>query len=91
MLLTDNEKANILYSHIKNIEYNKYNSEVAIISEQALESFNEASVLAIRDRIESFNKQISALQSELDKLNISSETLSSFAEPTDLSPTPIVQ
>ena len=72
-MLTDNEKAAIIKAHIKNIASNKYNAELSLIEDEALEESNQDSVFFLQKRISDYNAQINALQSELEKLNITEE------------------
>ena len=72
-MLTDNEKAAIIKAHIKNINSNKYNAELSLIEDEALEESNQDSVIFLQKRISDYNAQINALQSELEKLNITEE------------------
>ena len=72
-MLTDNEKAAIIKAHIKNIASNKYNAELSLIEDEALEESNQDSVIFLQKRISDYNAQINALQSELEKLNITEE------------------
>jgi uncharacterized protein YlxW (UPF0749 family) len=72
-MLTDNEKAAIIKAHIKNINSNKYNAELSLIEDEALEESNQDSVNFLQKRISDYNAQINALQSELEKLNVTEE------------------
>lgn len=72
-MLTDNEKASIINSHIRNVELNKYNAEILIKSEEALDEPNSELISMQNSRIQQFNSQITALQSELSKLNVTEE------------------
>ena len=60
-------------AHIKNIASNKYNAELSLIEDEALEESNQDSVFFLQKRISDYNAQINALQSELEKLNITEE------------------
>lgn len=72
-MLTDNEKAGIINSHIRNIEVNKYNAETLITAEQALETPNSDFITLQNGRISQFDSQIDALKSELAKLNVTED------------------
>jgi len=73
-MLTDNEKAGIINSHIRNIEINKYNAQTSIMTEEALESPNADFIDLQNNRIAQFDLQITVLNAELAKLNITDET-----------------
>jgi hypothetical protein len=68
MELTNEEKINIINSHIKNIAYNKYNSELELIEENAKPNPDEKTVITITEQISQFNVQVEALNAELAKL-----------------------
>lgn len=85
-MLTDNEKAAIINSHIRNIEVNKYNAQTAIIAEEALELPNADFISTQNSRIEQFDLQISTLQSELSKLNVTDNS-EVYTAPTSTPPT----
>ena len=72
-MLTDNEKAGIINSHIRNIEVNKYNAETLITAEQALETPNSDFITLQNGRISQFDSQIDALKAELTKLNVTED------------------
>jgi predicted component of viral defense system (DUF524 family) len=84
-MLTDNEKAAIINAHIRNIEVNKYNAETSIMAEEALDSPSSEFISNQNSRIEQFDAQITALQTELSKLNVTEDS-SSYTQPTS-SPT----
>jgi hypothetical protein len=66
-LLTNEEKAQIITSHIKSLAYNKYNLEVDLISENAKTSPNAGVISSTNTSIDEVNDQISALEVELAK------------------------
>ena len=72
-MLTDNEKAAIIKAHIKNIASNKYNAELSLIEENLLQEPNQDVLSSSQNRISIYDAQISALESELSKLNITQE------------------
>ena len=83
-MLTDNEKAAIIKAHIKNINSNKYNAELSLIEDEALEESNQDSVIFLQKRISDYNAQINALESELSKLNVTQEIVT----PEPIAPAP---
>jgi len=72
-MLTDNEKAAIIKAHIKNIASNKYNAELSIKEENALENPNDDVLTSLNQRMSSFQAQIDSLEEELSKLNVTEE------------------
>lgn len=66
--LTNEEKISIIQSHIKNIEYNKFNAELNLIEENATTSPNANIVSASNETIEKANLQIAALEAEIAAL-----------------------
>ena len=68
MELTNDEKINIINSHIKNLVYNKYNVELSLIEENSKPSPDEKNVNTLNEQISQFNLQFIALQAEATKL-----------------------
>jgi len=68
MELTNDEKINIINSHIKNIAYNKYNLEITLIEENAKINPDEKTMATINEQISQFNIQFEALNLEASKL-----------------------
>ena len=73
-MLTDNEKAAIIKAHLRNIEANKYNAELSIKEENALENPNNDVLASLNQRISSFQAQVDSLEEELSKLNVTEES-----------------
>ena len=67
--LTPEEKIGIINSHIKNIAYNKYNSEIALIEENSKNNLDSVVIAKINEDISEANSQIAALTAELVKIN----------------------
>lgn len=67
--LTNEEKKNVLESHLKNVLYNAYNAELSLLEENAKTVPNEDNVKSFSDRLNEANNQIKALNEELNKLN----------------------
>lgn len=66
--LTDNEKASSIRSKIKSLEYGRYNIELDILAENAVDSPNEYAISEWNIQIASIDAKKQALQLELDKL-----------------------
>ena len=67
--LTNAEKISVIESHIKNVQYAKYNAEVTLIEENALETPNADAVQRANTSIASANAQITALEAQIEALS----------------------
>jgi ABC-type phosphate transport system auxiliary subunit len=65
--LTNADKATIINSKMRNLNYTKYNLEIDIVIENAKVTPSTASVSALNSSIAEVTTQIAALQTELDK------------------------
>lgn len=63
--LTKEEKCQIIRSHIKNIEYTKYNLELSILAEESVDVPNETSIIGFRLQLDDANAKELALKDEL--------------------------
>lgn len=68
-LLSNEEKINIINSHIRNLEYNKYNLEISIIEENAKNSPAMDTLSSLNAQVAEINTQLTALTSELTLLS----------------------
>jgi len=84
-MLTDNEKAAIIKAHLRNIEANKYNIELSIKEENALENPNDDVLTSLNQRMSSFQAQVDSLEEELSKLNVTEENTPIPGVPTSQS------
>lgn len=66
--LSNEEKMQIIRSHIKNIEHNKYNLELSILAEQAIDVPNEALIIGYQMQLEDARDRESALEAELNRI-----------------------
>lgn len=71
--LTKEEKAQIINSHIRNLEYTKYNLEMDILKENAKTSPSSSALAGFNTQIDEVDEQISALESELATVNALTE------------------
>lgn len=69
-LLTNEEKISIINSHIKNLEYNKYNLEISVIEENAKATPVSETLISLNSQISETSAQIVALESELASLTV---------------------
>jgi CII-binding regulator of phage lambda lysogenization HflD len=67
--LTNEEKIGVVDSHLKNIYYNKYNLDLALIEENAKATPDADAVEKINNNIQQLSNQIAALEAEKDSLN----------------------
>jgi hypothetical protein len=66
--LTKDEKIQIINNHIKNLKTNKYNLEVSLIEENALEIVSDVTVSSLTTEISNTISRIQALEAEIIKL-----------------------
>jgi hypothetical protein len=66
--LTKDEKIQIINNHIKNLKTNKYNLEVSLIEENALELVSDVTVSSLTTEISNTISRIQALEAEIIKL-----------------------
>jgi len=66
--LSDSEKATSIRSKIKNIQYQKYNFELDLISENAVYEPNQLTISETQKQIDDLDARQTALQAELDLL-----------------------
>jgi len=66
--LTKEEKIGVIQSHMKNVQYSKYNAQITLVEEGALETPNAENVTAANEVITKADAQLAALQAEIDAL-----------------------
>ncbi len=66
--LTVQEKTDLINTHLKNLEYNKYNLELSLIEENSLETPSAAVIDSIDGQIENLSAKKAALLAELSSL-----------------------
>jgi outer membrane murein-binding lipoprotein Lpp len=71
--LTKEEKAQIISSHIKNLNYTRYNLEIDIIQENAKVSPSSSALTNFNTQIDEVDDQIAALQTQLTAVNALTE------------------
>lgn len=67
-LLTNEEKINIINSHLKNLEYNKFSIEISIVEENAKNNPLAETLTSLNAQISEIDSQVAALQTELASL-----------------------
>ena len=71
--LTKEEKAQIISSHIKSLNYTKYNLEIDIIQENAKTSPSTSALNNFNTQIDEADDQIAALETQLTAVNALTE------------------
>jgi len=66
--LTNEEKNNIIITHLRTLAFQKYNIEVSILEEQALETPNQETLNSLNDQINVIDLKISKLELESNSL-----------------------
>ena len=66
--LTTEEKIAVINSHIKNVQYTKYNALISLVAENALETPDAEKVTSANEVIAKADLQLAALQAEIDAL-----------------------
>lgn len=63
--LTDEEKLQILRSHVKNLQHNKYNIELYILAEQSIDVPNESNIISYQMQLDDINDKQAALEAQI--------------------------
>ena len=67
--LTNEEKADIINQHIKNLEYSKFNLELSKIEENSKTTSDSAVLSSLTSQLSEVNVKITALLEELAKVD----------------------
>ena len=62
--LTNEEKISIINSHLKNLEYNKFNIEMSILEESAKSTPDSSTLSSLNAQASEIDVQIAALNTE---------------------------
>ena len=62
--LTNEEKISIINSHLKNLEYNKFNIEMSIVEENAKSTPDSSNLSSLNSQASEIDVQIAALNAE---------------------------
>ena len=71
--LSKEEKAQIIASHKRSLEYSQYNLEIDLLQENAKASPNASTISSINSQMSEIDDQIEALDAELVKVNALAE------------------
>lgn len=67
--LSNEDKIAIIESHMKNLQYSKFNLEISVIEESAKKEPGDIAIASLNTQIDDIDKQISALQQEYNKVS----------------------
>lgn len=67
-MLSNEDKLAIINSHKKNIEFNKYNIQISIIEENAIDNPSQETIASLNSQIEDYNDKLAALDAEIASL-----------------------
>lgn len=68
VVLTSEEKIAVAETHLKNVLYNKYNAELSLLEENALDNPSADNITTHNASIAKANAQIAALEAEISAL-----------------------
>ena len=66
--LSNEEKSSVLVTHLRNLSYSKYNTEVSIVEEESLAKPSQETVTQLNAQLTAIQTKIAALVAELDLL-----------------------
>ncbi len=66
--LTNEDKIGVITSHIKNLQFNKYNAEITIVEENAVASPSADNIARANSTIANAELQIAALEAQIAAL-----------------------
>lgn len=69
-VLSNEDKISIIDSHLKNLQYSKFNLEISVIEESAKKEPGDIAIASLNSQIDDIQKQINALTQELSKLSV---------------------
>lgn len=66
--LSNEEKSSVLVTHLRNLSYSKYNTEVSIVEEESLARPSQETITQLNAQLTAIQTKIAALVAELDLL-----------------------
>ena len=66
--LSNQEKKDVVKSHLRNVAVNKYNTELSLLEEKARKNPDQTLIDNLTAALEQADSQAAVLQAELDKL-----------------------
>ncbi len=67
--LSNEEKATVVVTHLRNLSYTKYNTELSIIEEESLSAPSAENLAQLNAQLASVNTKVAALAAELELLS----------------------
>lgn len=64
--LSNDEKVTVIITHLRNLSYTKYNTELSIIEEESLEAPSTENLAQLNAQLVSVNTKVAALAAELE-------------------------
>jgi hypothetical protein len=66
--LSNEEKSSVITTHLRNLSYSKYNTEISIVEEESLAKPSQENLTQLNAQLTAIQTKISALVAELDLL-----------------------
>jgi hypothetical protein len=66
--LSSEEKSSVIVTHLRNLSYSRYNTEVSIIEEESLATPSQETLTQLNSQLSGIETKIAALVIELDSL-----------------------
>ena len=66
--LSNEDKVSIIQTHMKNLQYSKFNLEISVVEESAKKEPGDLAIASLNTQLDDIQKQLTALQQELDKV-----------------------
>lgn len=67
--LSNEEKSSVITTHLRNLSYSKYNTEISIVEEESLPKPSQETLTQLNAQLSAIQTKISALVAELDLLS----------------------
>lgn len=67
--LSNEEKSSVITTHLRNLSYSKYNTEVSIIEEESLPASSQETLAQLNSQLSGIDTKIAALLVELESLD----------------------
>lgn len=64
--LSNDEKATVIITHLRNLSYTKYNTELSIIEEESLVAPSAENLAQLNAQLVTVNTKVAALAAELE-------------------------
>jgi hypothetical protein len=64
--LSNDEKVTVIITHLRNLSYTKYNTELSIIEEESLSAPSAENLAQLNAQLDTVNTKVAALAAELE-------------------------